>query len=273
MQSHRRKAPGASIFSRDWLVYREHDPRVAAMLGRFGAGRLLDVGCGERPFAGTSAIAVASAILNNPPLDLSDARVPSRLKTLVRGLLERDPAKRPQDAGRIHASLQELASTSASVTRRRYASVRWLGFVAVLLALATAGGWASRRATEAETTRLAAASGSPPSPGPSPEGQVRRVAGGRKTRGLDFDARRERLETVDEHGVGAEARDGLLHRPAVSERGVQLLGVGSPDSTRPRSARALPAAHRPARPLDRLHRGRSGVGGTLRRRHGCRSAA
>lgn len=42
--------PGKLIFSGEWLNYRENVPNVEAAIARFPGGRLLDVGCGARPF-------------------------------------------------------------------------------------------------------------------------------------------------------------------------------------------------------------------------------
>lgn len=42
--------PGKLIFSGEWLTYRDNVPNVEAAIARFEGGRLLDVGCGARPF-------------------------------------------------------------------------------------------------------------------------------------------------------------------------------------------------------------------------------
>ena len=43
--------PGATLFSPDWLVLRIQRRHIAEAVGRYARGRLLDVGCGARPYA------------------------------------------------------------------------------------------------------------------------------------------------------------------------------------------------------------------------------
>jgi SAM-dependent methyltransferase len=47
----RRATPSVPFFFPDWLVLRELSRDVARALSTYGRGRLLDVGCGERPYA------------------------------------------------------------------------------------------------------------------------------------------------------------------------------------------------------------------------------
>ena len=48
----RRATPSVPFFYPDWLVLRELSRDVADALATYGRGRLLDVGCGERPYRG-----------------------------------------------------------------------------------------------------------------------------------------------------------------------------------------------------------------------------
>ncbi len=47
----RRTTPSVPFFFPDWLVLRDLSRDVARALSTYGRGRLLDVGCGERPYA------------------------------------------------------------------------------------------------------------------------------------------------------------------------------------------------------------------------------
>ena len=46
----RRKNPLVPFFFPDWLVLRELSRDVRAALQQYGTGRILDVGCGEKPY-------------------------------------------------------------------------------------------------------------------------------------------------------------------------------------------------------------------------------
>src|SRR5208283_373639 len=62
----------------------------------------------ERPFTGSSAMAVCGAILHAQPRGFGDSRAPGKLKTIIRKLLEKDPANRYASAEEVHRELKAL---------------------------------------------------------------------------------------------------------------------------------------------------------------------
>lgn len=66
--------------------------------------------CGEPVFNGKSALQVALAHAQDPPLPLGQRRagIPPELEALVMRCLEKDPALRPADAGVLRAELEAL---------------------------------------------------------------------------------------------------------------------------------------------------------------------
>ncbi len=82
----------------------------------FSLGILLyEMATGHRPFAGASPIELASAILRDTPLPLSDVRadLPGGLARVVQRCLEKDAHNRVQTARDLGNELRELARGSA----------------------------------------------------------------------------------------------------------------------------------------------------------------
>jgi len=121
---------------------------------------LFEMVTGERPFLGSSAMAVCDAILHAPPRDFGDSQVPGKLKAMIRKLLERDPAHRYGSADEVQ---QELNALESSLEPARLSKTAWMAVgVAVVLAGLLAGWfwhrssrerWAIETATP-EITRL-----------------------------------------------------------------------------------------------------------------------
>ena len=102
---------------------------------------------GRRPFAGTDVAGMLAAALTQPAplLSVSVPSTPPRLVRLVAGLLERDPADRPQSAASVRDSLRLiLAELSTSDPRLQLPARRprvlyaVLGVVGVVLAVGVA---------------------------------------------------------------------------------------------------------------------------------------
>jgi serine/threonine protein kinase/dienelactone hydrolase len=102
---------------------------------------LYEMATGERPFTGGSAMAVAGAILHAPARDFDERLGSGKLKTIIRKLLEKDPANRYGSAAEV---LQELKALKASleVTRpARLSRNARIGIGAAIVLVAVLGVW------------------------------------------------------------------------------------------------------------------------------------
>jgi TolB-like protein/Tfp pilus assembly protein PilF len=108
---------------------------------------LYEMATGKKPFAGSSAVETASAILRDTPAPVTASRpdLPRQLERILRHCLEKDPERRFQsakDVGNELAALRaELAGTGAAAERaaptpNRRRLVLAVGMVAALVALA-----------------------------------------------------------------------------------------------------------------------------------------
>ena len=94
---------------------------------------LYEMATGKRPFAGTSAVDVAAAIVRDPPSRLPDD-LPASFATVVGRLLLKSPVERYATAGEVAAALQLLSTPSPTLQRPRAINSRWLrGGTAVLV--------------------------------------------------------------------------------------------------------------------------------------------
>jgi hypothetical protein len=101
---------------------------------------LYELVTGERPFTGSSAMAVCDAILHAPPRDFTGNLVPAKLKAIIRKLLEKDPAKRYGSAREVQLELKALETSLATVSAVRLSKSAWIvGGAALVLALILAG--------------------------------------------------------------------------------------------------------------------------------------
>jgi TolB-like protein/tetratricopeptide (TPR) repeat protein len=102
---------------------------------------LYEMAAGSRPFRGQTGFDLSSAILTQPPAPLP-GKVPAELKAVIERCLEKEPARRYQRGGEVHAALQAFqtgAVVSWAAWRYRLSRRRWLALVGagvVLLAVA-----------------------------------------------------------------------------------------------------------------------------------------
>lgn len=102
---------------------------------------------GRLPFRGSTAVAIADAILHSPPQQFGNVAAPERLKALILRLLEKDPARRPASAEELLAELHAIETSLAPPRAPRLSrGARALVLVAGLLVIGT-GGWLWHRAS------------------------------------------------------------------------------------------------------------------------------
>ena len=118
---------------------------------------LYEMVTGRLPFAGSTAIAVADAILHTRPRDFGDAPIPEKLKALIRKLLEKEPEKRYVSAEEVHTELQALADSLVPGRKARLSRNTWIALVAAGLVVVAAAGWLWQRASRARWARETAA--------------------------------------------------------------------------------------------------------------------
>jgi serine/threonine protein kinase len=135
--------------------------------------------CGRTPFMGSTLEEIHSRQVQNPiPLDqLSAARVPARIVTLLKAMLAVDPAARPQSARELLDALRDCQEQFPFETVSRHARGRQFRRVAVvtglLLVLAVCGlvWWEfTRRAPSTPADRSIAVRCRAKSRAPSPTG-------------------------------------------------------------------------------------------------------
>jgi formylglycine-generating enzyme required for sulfatase activity/dienelactone hydrolase len=138
----------------------------------FSLGTVLyEMVTGRRPFRGSSTVAIADAILHDPPQNFGDAAAPERLKTAILRLLEKDPARRFASAAELAAELKAIEGSRgrSGLSRMTLALIA----AAVVAAAALAAGfwrresrirWA-RGAATLEITQLIAAENFPKAAG------------------------------------------------------------------------------------------------------------
>src|ERR1700693_1286569 len=73
--------------------------------------RMYEMLTGRLPFGGSTAVAIADAILHAPPRPVRDVAAPERLKAVILRLLEKDPAGRYASAEELKAELSEIEAS------------------------------------------------------------------------------------------------------------------------------------------------------------------
>jgi serine/threonine protein kinase/formylglycine-generating enzyme required for sulfatase activity/dienelactone hydrolase len=101
----------------------------------------------ERPFKGSSAIAVADAIMHAPLRDFGDRPVPGQLKLLIRKLVEKDPANRYGSAEEVHSELRALEAALSPTRPARLSRNAWLAVGTALVLASAAVGWLWHRSS------------------------------------------------------------------------------------------------------------------------------
>ena len=97
------------------------------------------------PFQGSSAVAIADAILHRQPAELADKSVPTQLKAIIRRLLEKEREKRYSTAGETLADLKALEASLAPGRLRLSMKAR-IGVAAAAALVLAIGGVLWRRA-------------------------------------------------------------------------------------------------------------------------------
>jgi eukaryotic-like serine/threonine-protein kinase len=114
---------------------------------------LYEMVTGRLPFEGSTAIAVADAVLHARPRDFGDAPIPEKLKTVIRRLLEKEPGKRYATAEEVHAELKALADSLAPGQKAKLSRRTRITLVAAGLVAVTVAGWLWHRVTKARWAR------------------------------------------------------------------------------------------------------------------------
>ena len=98
---------------------------------------LYEMTTGRPPFLGDDTVAVIGQHINIPPVarPWHNPRIPPALEALILRLLEKDPARRPQDVTTVRRELQAIADGAAtppsiSSPPSRGNSIRWIGWPA-----------------------------------------------------------------------------------------------------------------------------------------------
>jgi Tol biopolymer transport system component len=117
---------------------------------------LYEMASGARPFQGQTGFELSSAILNAPPTLLSLVGPP--LRAVIDRCLEKDPDRRYQRAGEVHAALETIRAGAASAhvaVRSRMAPPPWAWATLLVMGLAAgfAGWWISRPAEPMDPLR------------------------------------------------------------------------------------------------------------------------
>ncbi len=96
---------------------------------------------GRLPFGGTTAVAIADAILHAPPRPLREVVAPERLKAVILRLLEKDPAGRYASAEELLAELRAIEASLAPPRPARLSKGMVTLVAAAGLVVAVLAGW------------------------------------------------------------------------------------------------------------------------------------
>jgi formylglycine-generating enzyme required for sulfatase activity/DNA-binding winged helix-turn-helix (wHTH) protein/dienelactone hydrolase/predicted Ser/Thr protein kinase len=102
---------------------------------------LYEMVTGERPFTGSSAMAVREAVLHAQPRDFGECLVPGRLKAIIRKVLEKDPANRYLSAEVVLRELKELQASMTPAASVRLSRNAWIGVGAAAVLAGILAGW------------------------------------------------------------------------------------------------------------------------------------
>ena len=99
----------------------------------------------KAPFQGASVMAISDAILHKQPPELTDRKLPAKLKGIIRQLLEKERQKRHETAAELLAEVKDLEAALAP-GRFRLSTRARLAVATTLLLAVTAGALLWRRA-------------------------------------------------------------------------------------------------------------------------------
>ena len=102
---------------------------------------LYEMVTGERPFIGSSAMAVCDAILHVQPRDFGDNLAPGKLQAIILKLLEKDPANRYGSADQVQRELEALESSLAPERPMRLSRNAWIAVGAAVVLTAVLASW------------------------------------------------------------------------------------------------------------------------------------
>jgi len=101
----------------------------------------------ERPFTGSSPIAVADAILHAKLRDFGETQVPGPLKSLIRKLLEKEPANRYGSAQEVLMELKAVEASLAPARRAQLSRGSWIAAVVVMAVVIGMAAWFRHRSS------------------------------------------------------------------------------------------------------------------------------
>ncbi len=102
---------------------------------------LYEMVTGERAFTGSSPMAVADAALHAQPRDFGDRVVPTKLKAIIRKLLEKDPANRYGSAAEVIRELKALEISLAPSGPARISNNAWVAIGAAIILAGVVAVW------------------------------------------------------------------------------------------------------------------------------------
>ena len=102
---------------------------------------------GARAFPGSSPMAIADAILHDQPRDFGDSPAPSKLKAMIRKLLEKDPANRYSSAAEVIRELKALEISLAPARPARLSRNAWIAIGAAVILVGFLAVWFWRGAS------------------------------------------------------------------------------------------------------------------------------
>ncbi len=107
----------------------------------------------ERPFTGSSPMAVADAILHAQPREFGDSPASGKLKAIIRKLLEKDQANRYASAEEVYLELIALETSLAPARPVRLSRNAWIAVGTSVVLVAIFAGWLWRRSSRERWAR------------------------------------------------------------------------------------------------------------------------
>ena len=108
---------------------------------------LYEMVTGERPFTGSSSMAICDAILHHQPRGFGDSLVPGKLKGIILKLLEKDPANRYGSADEVQQELKVVEASLAPAGPVGLSRNAWIAIGAAAILACVLAGWLWRRSS------------------------------------------------------------------------------------------------------------------------------